>query len=313
MNNLFTKLRKNKSGCWVRGTFLGILGYSDDSLLLAPSLDSLQEMLQVCEEYAGIHNLRFSTDQNPVKCKTKCMAFLIKERPLPSLKLCGNTLPWVSSGKHLGITIENKIDGMKGDIKNKRAAYIDKNNDILQEFGFSHPKTKILINSIYNSHLSGSCLWDLFSKEAIQMESTWNVSMRLMLDLPRETHRRLIEPLSQTKHIQIVMLKRFLSFIQQIKSSSKKASKFLLESIQYDPRSITGSNLRNILLKTDKADIKDLVPNDATNMRYHPIQEEEQWKISILQELVEAKNRNLEIENFNAVEIDEMLEFLCVM
>ena len=313
MNDLFTKLRKNKSGCWVRGTFLGILGYSDDSLLLAPSLDSLQEMLQVCEEYAGIHNLRFSTDQNPVKCKTKCMAFLIKERPLPSLKLCGNTLPWVSSGKHLGITIENKIDGMKGDIKNKRAAYIDKNNDILQEFGFSHPKTKILINSIYNSHLSGSCLWDLFSKEAIQMESTWNVSMRLMLDLPRETHRRLIEPLSQTKHIQIVMLKRFLSFIQQIKSSSKKASKFLLESIQYDPRSITGSNLRNILLKTDKADIKDLVPNDATNMRYHPIQEEEQWKISILQELVEAKNRNLEIENFNAVEIDEMLEFLCVM
>ena len=67
------------------------------------------------------------------------------------------------------------------------------------------------------------------------------------------------------------------------------------------------------MLKTDKADIKDLVPNDATNMRYHPIQEEEQWKISILQELVEAKNRNLEIENFNAVEIDEMLEFLCVM
>ena len=59
MNNLFSQLRKNKSGCWVRGTFLGILGYSDDSLLLAPSLDTLQEMLKVCEEYAGTHNLRF--------------------------------------------------------------------------------------------------------------------------------------------------------------------------------------------------------------------------------------------------------------
>ena len=187
MNNLFSQLRKNKSGCWVRGTFLGILGYSDDSLLLAPSLDTLQEMLKVCEEYAGTHNLRFSTDKDPSKCKTKCIAFLTKDRPLPQMKLCGNSLPWVSSGKHLGVTIGNKIDGMRMDLKIKRADYINKNNDILQEFGFCHPKTKIRINSVYNSHLSGSCLWDLFSKEAVQMENTWNVSIRLMLDLPRET------------------------------------------------------------------------------------------------------------------------------
>ena len=100
MNNLFSILRKNKSGCWVRGTFLGILGYSDDSLLLAPSLDSLQEMLKIGEDYAETHNLRFSTDKNPTKCKTKCMAFLLKDRPLPQLNLCGNPLPWVSSGKH---------------------------------------------------------------------------------------------------------------------------------------------------------------------------------------------------------------------
>ena len=263
MNDLFSKLRKNKSGCWVRGTFLGILGYTDDSLLLAPSLDTLQDMLKVCEEYAQSHNLRFSTDRNPSKCKTKCMAFLIRDRPLPPLQLCGNPLPWVSSGKHLGITIDNKIDGMKGDLKKKRAEYIDKNNEILQEFGFSHPKTKILINSIYNCHLSGSCLWDLFSKEAVQLESTWNLSMKLMMDLPRGTHRRLIEPLSEVTHIKTVLMKRFLNFVQQIKKSSKKASKFLLESIQHDARSITGSNLRNILLKTDKTSIQDLVPNDV--------------------------------------------------
>ena len=86
MNNHFKKNRKNKSGCWVCGTFLGILGYSDDSLLLASSLDTLQEMLQVCEEYAKIHNIRFSLDKNPFKGKTKCMAFLNKDHPLPSIK-----------------------------------------------------------------------------------------------------------------------------------------------------------------------------------------------------------------------------------
>ena len=56
---------------------------------------------------------------------------------------------------------------------------------------------------------------------------------------------------------------------------------------------------------TDKANIHDLVPNDVTSMKYHPIQEEEHWKICILQKLVETKNMNLEIDDFNDVEIDE--------
>ena len=202
MNELFSILRRNKSGCWIRGTYFGIQGYSDDSLLLAPSLDALQEMIKTCEKYASSHNLKFSTNPDPRKCKTKCIAFLRKVQPLPPMYLCGNPLPWVSSGKHLGITIGDKIDGMKADIRIKRAQFIDKNNEILQEFYFSHPATKIKINGIYNTHLSGSCLWDLFCREAIMMENTWNVAVRLMLDIciPRESHKYLIEPLSKTTH-----------------------------------------------------------------------------------------------------------------
>ena len=100
-------------------------------------------MIKTCEDYAKSHNLCFSTDQDPNKCKTKCLAFLRKTRPLPPMYLCGNSLPWVRSAKHLGTTIENKIDGMRKDILVKRADFINKNNEILQEFYFSHPDTKI--------------------------------------------------------------------------------------------------------------------------------------------------------------------------
>ena len=117
---------------------------------------------------------------------------IIKDRALPPLSLCGTPLPWISSGKHLGMTIDTHVTGLKMDFKCKRAEYISKNNEILQEFCGIHPKTKIKINSTYNSHLSGSCLWDLFSKEVVQLESTWNTSMKRMLDLPVQTHRRLI-------------------------------------------------------------------------------------------------------------------------
>ena len=77
----------------------------DDNWALAPSLSSLQDMISTMEEYALSHNLKFSTDPDPQKCKTKCLAFLKKPRVLPFMKLCGNPLPWVDNVKHLGITV----------------------------------------------------------------------------------------------------------------------------------------------------------------------------------------------------------------
>ena len=58
-NDLFTVLRRKKTGCWVEGKFVGILGYADDLLLLSPSLDGLQEMVESCGEYARSLNLYF--------------------------------------------------------------------------------------------------------------------------------------------------------------------------------------------------------------------------------------------------------------
>ena len=176
MNNLFSTLRERGSGCWVEGNYHGIWGYSDDNILIAPSLDSLQDMLKTCETYAHEHNLRFSTDPNPQKCKIKCLAFLRKDRPLPNLILCGNPLPWVDSGLHLGHHISNTYDGMKTDMRIKRGQYVSKNCDLQQEFNFAHPHTKFKTNVIFNSHMYGSPLWDLFSRESQMIENSWNIS-----------------------------------------------------------------------------------------------------------------------------------------
>ena len=208
-NDLFTLLRRNRTGCWVNNIFMGIFGYSDDNLLIAPSLDSLQEMVKVCEEYASEHNLKFSIDANPVKCKTKCIAFLNKEKNLGAVELGGVPLPWVDGGLHLGNHLSNKVNGMVQDLKVKRANFISKNIDLNQEFSFCHPATKVKLNQIYNFHFTGSPLWDLFSKEAKMLENSWNTSVKVMYDLPIQTHRNLIEPVSQTKHLKFVLLERF--------------------------------------------------------------------------------------------------------
>ena len=110
------------------------------------------------------------------------MVFLKLNRKISPMKLCGNDLPWVEYGddfgKHLGNIIENKIDGLAKDIKVKRARYIQKTNEILQEFAYAHPRTKLNLLQIYNSHFYGSPLWNLFGKECVSFEKTYNIAIR---------------------------------------------------------------------------------------------------------------------------------------
>ena len=94
--------------------------------------------------------------------------------------------------KHLGITVENKLDGCSKDMNEKNAQYISKNIELNQEFSFADPFTKLKMNNIYNSHYYGSPLWDLFGVGAVQVESTYNRSVKVMLDLPFDAHRCLI-------------------------------------------------------------------------------------------------------------------------
>ena len=142
----------------MNNNFHGLLGYSDDNWVLAPSVASLQEMLLTIENYCDQHNLKFSTDPRPEKCKTKCIAFLLKEKELPDVTLCGNKLPWVKEGIHLGNYFENVYDGMTRDIRLKKVNFIAKNFELLQEFYFAHPNTKLKTTVIYNYHFTGSPL-----------------------------------------------------------------------------------------------------------------------------------------------------------
>ena len=200
---------------------------------------------------------------------------------------------------------------MKHDIMIKRAQYITKNIEMLKEFFFAHPETRLRTNQIYNSHFTGSPIWDLFSKEAGMVENSWNRSVRCMFDLPLQTHRSLIEPVSNVKHVKFLLMKRFLSFLSQIKNSDKAAPKVLLECIKCDTRSITGSNLRNILLLTDKDKINDLAVSDIEKMKYHELSENDAWRVDAILELMSNSNRLQLMASQMMREIEEILEHIC--
>ena len=70
--------------------------------LTAPTRGAMQQMLQVCDDYAVKYNISFSTDPNPSKSKSKCIFFvgnkknMVKSAPLV---LAGRELPWAGQLK----------------------------------------------------------------------------------------------------------------------------------------------------------------------------------------------------------------------
>ena len=198
---------------------------------------------------------------------------------------------------------------MKHDIMVKRAKFIDRNNDIVQEFSFAHPKTKFKMNEIYNSHFSGSQVWDLFCREATMLENTWNRSVRIMFDLPLQSHRYFICSISESNHVKSMLISRFISFTQKIESSVKKSVTHLFNIVKNDAQSITGSNLRNIRLLLEKDDSFKLSKTDANEVKYHPVDDENVWKVRFLKELIEIKHGDLTVD-LDHEEIQEMIDHI---
>ena len=220
--------------------------------------------------------------------------------------------PGGTMGSILGILITNSKDTICQNLKQKRARYIQKNNEICQEFGFAHPMTKFKLNQIYNCHFYGSPLWNLFSQECEQFEKTWNISFRVMFNLHRETHRYLVEAVSEEPHIKTILIKRFLSFIKQIKSSEKVALKVLYNTIKDDTQSITGNNLRRILLLTDKVSIDDLEPIDGDEIIYSKVPDKASWRFGFVKELIYIKYGDYEVMGFSHKEIEDILDDVCI-
>ena len=234
------------------------------------------------------------------------MAFLSTERNLRNITLNGKELPWISSIKHLSSTITNNFRCRMGqDTGEKRAAYIAKNNELNQEFHYAHPRTKIWVNNIYNSSFYGAPLWDLFSRDFEKLEKSWNVSQRIMLSLPRKTHRYFLEPLSDTHHIVKSIKKRFLGFLNKIRSSKKEVLRCVLRKIERDCRSTTGRNIRSLKLQNEETTQK------LFETPYVTVPEDELWRLEVISELIEVKTGKMNISTMSKDEINDIIETLC--
>ena len=275
-------------------------------------------MVNVCVEFAREKNLKFGTNAVPEKSKTKCIAFSAKKSDLSNLrsvKLDGVPLPWVSSVKHLGNTLQSD-NTMKMDLCLKRGKFIGKVNSLLQEFNHINPFLLIKLVETFACSLYASSLWDLLSNDAERLYKTWNVTIRNVFSLDRKTHRRLIEPLSGCLHLKTSLLSRYVKFHNSLRENKKFCVRYLARVTSGNLNSKMGKILSHISdeLNVNMSDIQKVSSKCIKqNLRY--MQNNHDWEINLGRELLQARNSNyrtIEIPGFGDDEIQMMLDKLCI-
>ena len=238
IDKLLVLLEKAGLGCHINGIFYGAMIFADDIFLLSASRNGLQALVDVCASFVSMRNLKFGTNVDPFKSKTKCIVFGKKSQqnfePL-NITLNGNQLPWVHQVKHLGHTLQSD-NSMSIDIAQKRGIFIAKVNSLLQEFHFVTPKVLIKLMRTYAMSIYGSNTWDIYSKDCEKLYKSFNVAIRQILEVDRCTQRYMIESLSQCPHMKTILASRYITFYRSLHSTKTMPVRFLARVSEFDQR-----------------------------------------------------------------------------
>ena len=76
-------------------------------------------------------------------------------------------------------------------------------------------------------------------------------------------------------------------------------------------RSVTGSNLKRILLLTNKRKFDEVTDADIDKIVYAEMKSENGWRVPLIKEITDMKFGQLIIDGFSSEECEEILQFAC--
>ena len=101
-DGLFYELKRVGVGCHTNGEYAGAFGYTDDIVLLSPSLYALKHSITLCDDYAKRFNILFNS------IKSKLMCFNVKHKNFV-LYLCNQQVNLIKHEIYLGNDIVSDI------------------------------------------------------------------------------------------------------------------------------------------------------------------------------------------------------------
>ena len=103
-DELLNNLKNSHIGCHIGNMYCGALAYADDTVLLCPSVNGMNKLIKICEDFANDHSLVFNAN------KSEVMYINNRNRGNePNFVMNNQIIPRVSFIKHLGHVFDKNI------------------------------------------------------------------------------------------------------------------------------------------------------------------------------------------------------------
>lgn len=217
MNDLIVALSNCHVGCHIDGVSVNNLSYADDMVLLSASICGLRRLLNVCEEYARDHGLRYNV------AKSQYMVFgisAVSPQNVPSVRLNGAPLERVNKFKYLGHILTPDLNDNE-DVERERRALSIRANMIARRFARCSRGVKVTLFRAYCTSLYTCSLWARYTKKCYSdLRVLYNNAFRIVVGLPRFCSASGMFAEERTACFHTTMRRRSISLVRRVRASS---------------------------------------------------------------------------------------------
>lgn len=227
MDELIARLSSTGIGCSVGGTTVNNISYADDMVLLCPAISALVRLLNICEEYAMTHGLKYNTKKSELlvfKAGNKALA------SIPEIQLCGAPLTRVSRFKYLGHWVTDNLQD-DADIERERRALAVRCNMLSRRFARCNGNVKNTLFKAFCQSFYTCSLWTNYTKKSLNaLRVQYNNGFRGLLGLSRYCSASGMFAEARVDGFSAIIRNRTASLMRRVRDSSNSLLQLIWNS-----------------------------------------------------------------------------------
>lgn len=300
LDMLISELKSCGAGCWLGHHYYGGLVSADDISLLSPSVTGLQRMVDVCAKFGLKYSILFNEK------KSVCIKYSADQDDLPDIILNGKVLKWEMKVKHLGNVLNNRLTDID-DILLKKQQFFQQANKVKSDFQGVRWDVLTQLFTKYCSSFYGSQSWELRSEDFKGLQRSWNRAVRVLLQLPYNSHCFFLPLLLNVQALEVQLMRRFLKMCVTMQESQNEKVSFL---IRYCVKCANSMIARNLFFICSKYNCNlDNVICNRYKVKQAP-SERELVKAEFVKELLNIRDNIMTVDGLNESEVCEMIEIV---
>ena len=230
IDSLSIELYASSAGCTLNTKCFNHLIYADDTVLLAPSPKALQNLINICVNFAEKHGLVY----NERKTKFMCIKpAALKNMYVPNVELNGQKLELVKTEKYLGFIVNdsfNDDDYIRNEIANTYA----RGNTIIRHFKHCSEDVKVKLYNSYCCNIYCCALVSAYHTTVLdKFPVACNKVFKSLMGVPRDFSASALFVSLNVCNFVTLRRKLVYSFLNRIRSSSNTLICTLFNSVHF--------------------------------------------------------------------------------